>query len=554
MNGAGDLLVGRIRERRVIPFVGAGLSTGMYPNWEQLLERLWTGTTDLRAMKAERGPTVVAEMLAAGRIRSELARDSAVVMKEWQRTNPAAAAYRASHSLVATGPWPAILTTNWDDALERAFEARGPHLRYAHALPVRFRRDARRFYAEVKAGIRPGPLLKLHGDLGARSDEFVLGHGDYRRLMTRDVELRSLIRWLASEYSFLFYGTSLTDPDLLAWLDETHESLGHAVGPHFWLTGEVFDPRFETFLLNAYGIRTLRLPTWTEADAHLARRITEAVSGSVTDMAVTATVGQLRVTLSSTELPVNTTDALGVSVGVMSRRGGTSRRALAGATFQAVYGTDKAPRLDHVVPGCATVWPENGNRWLLFGQEEGAFGRTGYVHSAVLECLRQAERLGHDRVHLPLVAGGGGRLAPHDALASELHAIGRFSAELRRPMAVELHLPPGPPSTRGLVADLADGRVVPGPILARGRQGVARVTVIYPTRAGDLQALVVQVPWDATAGTLWESLIDATEPTSLVRFQDGYQASPWDPSARLDALHVTDGCIVTLVRAPDPKV
>ena len=77
---------------------------------------------------------------------------------------------------------------------------------------------------------------------------------------------------------------------------------------------------------------------------------------------------------------------------------------------------------------------------------------------------------------------------------------------------------------------------------------MVRVTVIYPTRTEDLQALVVLVPWNATAGTLLEVLVDAAEPTAIVRFQDGYQASPWDPSARLDALHVTDGCIVTLVR------
>lgn len=549
MTDGAELLVARMRERRVIPFVGAGLSTGMFPNWAQLLERLWTGTGDLRTLKAERGATVVAEMLAAGRDRSALARDTAASMVDWQRTNPPAAPFRAAHTAIATGPWPAILTTNWDDALERAFEARGPHLRYAHALPVRFRCDSRRFYAEVKAGIRPGPLMKLHGDLGKRSDEFVLGHGDYRRLMTRDVELRSLIRWLASEYSFLFYGTSLTDPDVLAWLDETHESLGHAVGPHFWLTGEDHVPQFDAFLLGSYGIRTIRRPSWDEADSHLARLVRDATGGSVPEVEVTARIGDLRVTLSSTELPIETSDALAVSVGVAASRPGISgMRTMAGATFKAAYGLDTAPRLDGIQPGRARAWPEDGNRWLLFGQEEGAYGRTGYVHGAVLDFLRQTERRGFDTVHLPLVAGGGGRLAPHDALASELHAIGRFAHEVRREMAVHVHLPTSFAPTRLLVADLADGRVVPGPILARGRAGTIRVTVIYPTRTEDLQALVVLVPWNATAGTLLEVLVDAAEPTAIVRFQDGYQASPWDPSARLDALHVTDGCIVTLVR------
>ena len=52
---------------------------------------------------------------------------------------------------------------------------------YASSLPVQV-------YAELRAGLKPPRLLKLHGDfsdVGRR--EFVAGHSDYRQLMVRDI-------------------------------------------------------------------------------------------------------------------------------------------------------------------------------------------------------------------------------------------------------------------------------------------------------------------------------------------------------------------------------
>ncbi|MEQ1500645.1 MAG: hypothetical protein ABMB14_00375, partial [Myxococcota bacterium] len=309
----------------------------------------------------------------------------------------------------------------------------------------------------------------------------------------------------------------------------------------------------------SYGIRTIATPGWTDADAALAAMIRDATvspmdrstggAPATRELSITVGIGLVRVTVSATRLPAGTADALAVSVGTAVPVGADPRpRTLAGATFAAVYGHDAAPRLAGAIPGRAVRWPDDEPRWLLFGQEEGAYGRTGFVHTAVLDFLRQAVALGHARVHLPLVAGGGGRLSPHDALACELHAIGRFAAEATRRLEVEVHLPPGPPPTRLLLADLADGRIAPAPILFRGRDNTVRLTVIYPTRAQDLVALPVSIAADATAGALLEALVDPAEPRWLIRFHDGEHRQPWDPTGRLDALHVTDGCVVTLDR------
>lgn len=92
-------------------------------------------------------------------------------------------------------------------------------------------------YAELKAGIQPARIFKLHGDFTPRGRrEFVSGHGDYRKLLVRDVGCLQLLRHLCSSYSLLFYGYSLSDRDLLESLDDMIESFGSEIGPHFWLT------------------------------------------------------------------------------------------------------------------------------------------------------------------------------------------------------------------------------------------------------------------------------------------------------------------------------
>jgi len=88
-------------------------------------------------------------------------------------------------------------------------------------IPRRYRKDVNLFYAEMKSGRRPPPLLKLHGDFTETGfKELVLSHADYRAIMVRDISMNELLRQIASEYSLLFFGTSLRDRDLLGILDE----------------------------------------------------------------------------------------------------------------------------------------------------------------------------------------------------------------------------------------------------------------------------------------------------------------------------------------------
>ena len=85
----------------------------------------------------------------------------------------------ASHVAVVTGPFPVVITTNWDELLEAGFRSLrycedqitcpGRTVEYIHgrqgeALPVRFRKDVAQLYAEIKSGLQPA----RYGDKGAR--------------------------------------------------------------------------------------------------------------------------------------------------------------------------------------------------------------------------------------------------------------------------------------------------------------------------------------------------------------------------------------------------
>ncbi|KNC78283.1 hypothetical protein SARC_09285, partial [Sphaeroforma arctica JP610] len=164
---------------------------------------------------------------------------------------------------VVSGPFPLILTTNWDASLEAAYDyleefdvcwplerPRSDHFhRMSSFLPVRYRRDHQQLFAEIRAHLQPPRLLKLHGDLTDRGKkEIVAGYGDYRALMARDTGFKQLLSNVFTSYSILFYGCSLSDPDILANMDGIHETLGPETGPHFWLTADHVTESRKTFL------------------------------------------------------------------------------------------------------------------------------------------------------------------------------------------------------------------------------------------------------------------------------------------------------------------
>jgi SIR2-like domain len=68
-----------------------------------------------------------------------------------------------------------------------------------------------------------------------------------------------LVSLLRSSYSFLFYGYSLSDRDLLQSMDDMMESFGSEIGPHFWITAQEIEAERAEYLLAHYAIHTIQV-------------------------------------------------------------------------------------------------------------------------------------------------------------------------------------------------------------------------------------------------------------------------------------------------------
>jgi hypothetical protein len=394
--GAFRRLVELTHRRHVIPFVGAGISMSAgLPSWAGLLKMLWE-----RMPKAEGSPatydevskalggdlSLITEALRRGSGGGTFMHTCRAAFAECLRKKGASLRRSTTdmtprdvaealadsrlldtHAALLTGPFPLVVTTNWDGLFESAWRnlhrckvrmpdhdseylirSNGPN------LSVLYRRDVERVFAHLKAsqsiGWRGPRLLKLHGDFlgltpaasvtpydpwydplecflqplegaldptkvceaaskvliqamrgwdpiccaerlseesvvstvehlaqslkgeapspsGATAEpsecggarEFTSSHADYRRIAVRDVAAMSLMRHLASTCSFMFFGYSLQDRDLLATLDEIFETFGADSGPHFVVTAEDVPAERMHFLFRHYSVHTIRV-------------------------------------------------------------------------------------------------------------------------------------------------------------------------------------------------------------------------------------------------------------------------------------------------------
>ena len=183
--------------RRLIPFVGAGLSVGLgLPTWIQLINRVATELKmDPEVAQLHGDFLQIAECLfyrdgGLGKLRSQLDRifnrDDIDITKS------------ASHLLLPRLRAPAIYTTNYDNLIERGFEHAG--VPYEKIVTVR---------DMVEADARKTQIVKFHGDF-SRDESLVLTESQYfSRLdfdQPLDIRLRSDL--LGRTVLFLVYSFS----------------------------------------------------------------------------------------------------------------------------------------------------------------------------------------------------------------------------------------------------------------------------------------------------------------------------------------------------------
>lgn len=122
----------------------------------------------------------------------------------------------AAHEKLRAIRWSAIVTTNYDDLVERTFHGQRKVRAILHDEDLTQRRSLDDLL-----------VLKLHGDLSAR-DTIVLTEEDYRRYPSTRPGISVKARQLLLEHPILFVGFSLTDPHFTmidGWIRDTVQSL-----------------------------------------------------------------------------------------------------------------------------------------------------------------------------------------------------------------------------------------------------------------------------------------------------------------------------------------
>lgn len=117
-----------------------------------------------------------------------------------------------AHRRLREIPWAAIVTTNYDDLLERAFEPTRPLRRIVTDEDLTGRRPPNELV-----------VIKLHGDL-VRPETIVLSEDDYLKFEESRPGISVKVRQLLIEHPLLFLGFSLSDPNFARidhWIRDT---------------------------------------------------------------------------------------------------------------------------------------------------------------------------------------------------------------------------------------------------------------------------------------------------------------------------------------------
>ena len=118
----------------------------------------------------------------------------------------------AAHRRLRDIPWAAIVTTNYDDLLERAFDP----VRKVRSIVTDEDLTQHRTLDDIA-------IVKMHGDL-ARRDTIVIAEEDYRQYATTRPGISVKVRQLLVEHPLLFLGFSLVDPHFSTidgWIRDT---------------------------------------------------------------------------------------------------------------------------------------------------------------------------------------------------------------------------------------------------------------------------------------------------------------------------------------------
>lgn len=222
-------LVEQIRTGNVVLFLGAGASYGaIHPDGKKI--PLGNNLSDM----------IVKEFLPDDYVGEELQIVSELAISERNLFDVQQFIYEvfepfqpnSTHKKIPNFIWKAIITVNYDFIIERAYESSNKNQSLA-----KFIKNGERFRDKVKSN-KDLPFYKIHGCISDISDihtPLILTPNQYITHRKNRDRLFSRLEELAREYTFLFVGFSLRDPDIRAILIELEQLQDGK--PRFYMVG-----------------------------------------------------------------------------------------------------------------------------------------------------------------------------------------------------------------------------------------------------------------------------------------------------------------------------
>ncbi|MEQ8552133.1 MAG: SIR2 family protein [Cyclobacteriaceae bacterium] len=250
-------LFDNFKKKSAALFVGAGLSIGSgLPSWEGLMEELIGVCRKVDYISKDKveeyeslkdDPTKF--LFLAEDLKVELGKNFSLYFEDrFVNANPQPT---KNHELIAAMDLSIVLTINYDDLLEKAFnKVRGV---YPNSFIYSESKNAANNYWKEKFFI-----LKAHGDAKKDVETLILSQRDYRVLLYREPGYRSLLQSIFTTKSIVFLGVSFSDPEFNQLLDFLHDSY-HGGGPVHYLVIEEgrLKKSMSRRFLDDFNIRTI---------------------------------------------------------------------------------------------------------------------------------------------------------------------------------------------------------------------------------------------------------------------------------------------------------
>jgi len=249
------LLVSSYQRGRLVPFLGAGMSTPNLTLWEKFVENLEKAAhsdSDAKInpeIRAQRVCTIIRNSKGHAGFLEAVGSALKTECSENQSAD-----IPVNLLTLAKICWPLVVSTNYDDLFFQACRCRRlEDQKFPEEMRVeilgRSSRDCKLVVSSLTGPFDRQYIWHVQGFLGGQTfgydpkidvpnlnslrDQLVIGHAEYRRVTNRAPEFRRCFAEVFNTRSFLFLGSSLKEDYFLNLFGEVLDLCGPSAVPHF---------------------------------------------------------------------------------------------------------------------------------------------------------------------------------------------------------------------------------------------------------------------------------------------------------------------------------